>query len=86
MSYYRVDVVIQRGDRVTRDQQVSPRLDIRILDVDAAFDSSASGLDTNCGEDLESGLSGLELEHAEVSTSEDTNVWYSRVATLTVLG
>ena len=29
---------------MTRDQQVSPRVDLRVLDVDVAFDSSTSGV------------------------------------------
>ena len=40
---------------MTLDHQVSPRVDLRVLDVDAAFDSSTSGLDTNLGEQLYSG-------------------------------
>ena len=64
------DVLVQSGRGHTRkgqsDQQVSPRLDLRILDVDAAFDTSTRSLDTYLGEQINGGWGGREFEHTEV--------------------
>ena len=54
-----MDVVIEGGDRVTRDQQDSPRLDLWVLNVDTALDSTTGGLSTDGAHHAEGREDGL---------------------------